>query len=51
MRTLPLNTRSVWAFLALSPNVLQSGTGSTIRLAGSRGNPQVNVTQPANVGR
>ena len=38
LKTLPLNTRSVWAFLALSPNVLQAGTGSTIRFAGSRGN-------------
>jgi hypothetical protein len=38
MKTLPLNTRSVWAFLALSPNVLQAGTGSTIRFSGSRGN-------------
>ena len=39
MKTLPLNTRSAWAFLALSPNVLQAGGGSsTIRFAGSRGN-------------
>ncbi|HUS06897.1 MAG TPA: carboxypeptidase-like regulatory domain-containing protein [Bryobacteraceae bacterium] len=39
MKTLPLNTRSAWAFLALSPNVLQSGGGSsTIRFAGSRSN-------------
>jgi hypothetical protein len=39
MKTLPLNTRSVWAFLSLSPNVLQAGGGSsTIRFSGSRGN-------------
>jgi hypothetical protein len=39
MKTLPLNTRGLWAFLALSPNVLQAGGGSsTIRFAGSRGN-------------
>lgn len=38
MKTLPLNTRGLWAFLALAPNVLQAGTGSTIRFAGSRSN-------------
>lgn len=39
MKTLPLNTRGLWAFLALSPNVLQAGGGSsTVRFAGSRGN-------------
>ncbi|MBX5497156.1 MAG: carboxypeptidase regulatory-like domain-containing protein, partial [Bryobacteraceae bacterium] len=39
LKTLPLNTRGVWAFLALSPNVLQAGGGSsTIRFAGSRTN-------------
>jgi hypothetical protein len=39
MRDLPLNTRGLWAFLALSPNVLQAGGGSsTIRFAGSRTN-------------
>jgi hypothetical protein len=38
MKSLPLNTRGIWAFIALSPNVLQSATGSTIRFAGSRGN-------------
>ncbi|MGH9630747.1 MAG: carboxypeptidase-like regulatory domain-containing protein, partial [Bryobacteraceae bacterium] len=38
MKTLPLNTRGLWAFLALSPSVLQAATGSTIRFAGSRGN-------------
>ncbi|MGH9718809.1 MAG: carboxypeptidase regulatory-like domain-containing protein [Bryobacteraceae bacterium] len=38
MKTIPLNTRSIWAFLALAPNVLQAGAGSTIRFAGSRGN-------------
>ncbi|HEU0138623.1 MAG TPA: carboxypeptidase-like regulatory domain-containing protein [Bryobacteraceae bacterium] len=38
LNTLPLNTRGLWAFLALSPNVLQAATNSTIRFAGSRGN-------------
>jgi hypothetical protein len=38
LKTLPLNTRGAWAFLALAPNVLQAGTGSTIRFAGSRTN-------------
>jgi hypothetical protein len=39
MKTLPLNTRSIWAILSLSPNVLQAGGGSsTIRFAGSRAN-------------
>lgn len=38
LKSLPLNTRGIWAFLALSPNVLQSSSGSTIRFAGSRGN-------------
>jgi hypothetical protein len=38
MKTLPLNTRGVWAFLSLAPGVLQAGTGSTIRFSGSRGN-------------
>lgn len=39
LESLPLNTRGIWAFLALSPNVLQAGGGSsTIRFAGSRSN-------------
>ena len=38
MRSIPLNTRSIWAFLSLSPGVLQSSSGSTIRFAGSRSN-------------
>jgi len=39
MKTLPLNTRSLTAFLALSPNVLSAGYGlSYRRFAGSRGN-------------
>lgn len=39
LKTLPLNTRGIWAFLALAPNVLQAGGGSsTIRFAGSRTN-------------
>lgn len=39
MKTLPLNTRSLYAFLALSPNVVSAGYGlSYRRFAGSRGN-------------
>ena len=39
LKSIPLNTRGIWAFLSLSPNVLQAGGGSsTIRFAGSRGN-------------
>ncbi|MEX2260653.1 MAG: TonB-dependent receptor [Bryobacteraceae bacterium] len=39
MKSIPLNTRGIWAFLSLSPNVLQAGAGSsTIRFAGSRSN-------------
>jgi hypothetical protein len=39
LKDIPLNARGIWAFLALSPNVLQAGANSsTIRFAGSRGN-------------
>ncbi|MEK7405127.1 MAG: carboxypeptidase-like regulatory domain-containing protein, partial [Acidobacteriota bacterium] len=38
LKSLPLNTRGIWAFLALAPNVLQAGGSSTIRFAGSRSN-------------
>jgi hypothetical protein len=39
LKSIPLNTRGIWAFLSLSPNVLQaSGGSSTIRFAGSRTN-------------
>ncbi|MBM3735227.1 MAG: carboxypeptidase regulatory-like domain-containing protein, partial [Acidobacteria bacterium] len=39
LKSIPLNTRGIWAFLALSPGVLQAGSGSsTIRFSGSRGN-------------
>jgi hypothetical protein len=39
LKTLPLNTRGMWAFLALAPTVLQAGGGSsTIRFAGSNSN-------------
>jgi len=39
LKSIPLNTRGIWAFLALSPSVLQAGSGSsTIRFAGSRTN-------------
>ncbi len=36
---LPLNTRSLWSFIGLSPGVVQAGAGSaTRRFAGSRAN-------------
>jgi len=36
IKDLPFNTRSTWALMALTPNVLQAGGGSsTIRFAGS----------------
>ncbi len=39
LKTLPLNTRGLWDFLGLSPNVLQAGGGSASRrFAGSRVN-------------
>ncbi|MBL8229903.1 MAG: carboxypeptidase regulatory-like domain-containing protein [Bryobacterales bacterium] len=39
LKSIPLNTRGIWAFLSLSPSVLQAGGGSsTIRFAGSRSN-------------
>ena len=39
LKKLPLNTRGMWAFLALAPTVLQAGGGSsTIRFAGSNSN-------------
>lgn len=39
LKTVPLNSRSIWAHLSLVPNVLQAGGGlSTIRFAGSRQN-------------
>jgi hypothetical protein len=38
LKSIPLNTRGIWAFLALSPNVLQAAGTSTIRFAGSRAN-------------
>jgi hypothetical protein len=38
LKSIPLNTRGIWAFLALSPGVLQAGTGSTNRFSGSRSN-------------
>jgi len=41
MKSLPLNTRSLSSFLALSPGVLQAGAGSsTRRFAGSRANQE-----------
>ncbi|MGH9340047.1 MAG: carboxypeptidase-like regulatory domain-containing protein, partial [Acidobacteriota bacterium] len=38
LKRLPLNTRSIYAPLALSPNVLQSASSSTLRFAGSTHN-------------
>jgi len=39
INTLPLNTRSLWNFIGLSPGVVQAGGGSsTRRFAGSRAN-------------
>ncbi|HTM47115.1 MAG TPA: carboxypeptidase-like regulatory domain-containing protein [Bryobacteraceae bacterium] len=39
LKTLPLNTRSLWNFVGLSPGVVQAGGGSsTRRFAGSRAN-------------
>jgi Carboxypeptidase regulatory-like domain/TonB dependent receptor len=36
LKTLPLNTRGVWAYLSLSPMLVQRAGGSTISFAGSR---------------
>src|SRR5499426_2301621 len=36
LKTLPLNTRGVWAYLSLSPMIVQRAGGSTISFAGSR---------------
>jgi len=38
LRDMPLNSRAIWAQLALVPNVLQASAGSTIRFSGSRSN-------------
>ncbi len=38
LKTLPLNTRGVWAFISLTPMIVQRAGGSTISFAGSRGN-------------
>ncbi len=39
LQTLPMNTRSLWDFVGLSPGVVQAGAGSsTRRFAGSRAN-------------
>jgi hypothetical protein len=39
LKTLPLNTRSLWNFIGLTPGVVQAGGGSsTRRFAGSRAN-------------
>ena len=39
LKVLPLNTRSLWNFIGLSPGVVQAGAGSsTRRFAGSRAN-------------
>jgi hypothetical protein len=39
LKTLPMNTRSLWNFVGLTPGVVQAGAGSsTRRFAGSRAN-------------
>jgi Carboxypeptidase regulatory-like domain/TonB dependent receptor-like, beta-barrel len=38
LKTLPLNTRGIWAYLSITPSILQRAGGSTISFAGSRGN-------------
>ena len=39
LKTLPMNTRSLWNFVGLTPGVVQAGNGSaTRRFAGSRAN-------------
>lgn len=38
LRDMPLNSRAIWAQLALAPSVLQASAGSTIRFSGSRTN-------------
>src|SRR5215510_5679508 len=38
LRDMPLNSRAIWAQLALAPNVLQASAGSTIRFSGIRTN-------------
>jgi TonB dependent receptor/Carboxypeptidase regulatory-like domain len=38
LKTLPLNTRGIWAFISLTPMIVQRAGGSTISFAGSRGN-------------
>jgi len=40
LKSLPLNTRALWAFLALSPGVQQQPTSSVVRFAGSRANQE-----------
>lgn len=38
LKTLPLNTRGIWAYLSLTPSIVQRAGGSTISFAGSRAN-------------
>ncbi|HZT32341.1 MAG TPA: carboxypeptidase-like regulatory domain-containing protein [Bryobacteraceae bacterium] len=40
LKSLPLNTRGLWAFLALSPGVQQQPGSSVVRFAGSRVNQE-----------
>jgi hypothetical protein len=40
LKSLPLNTRGMWAFLALSPGVQQQPGSSVVRFAGSRVNQE-----------
>src|SRR5438093_3979584 len=38
LKTLPLNTRGIWAYLSITPSIVQRAGGSAISFAGSRGN-------------
>lgn len=40
LNTLPLNTRGIWAYLALSPGVQQQPGSSVVRFGGSRANQE-----------
>ncbi|MGC8792381.1 MAG: carboxypeptidase-like regulatory domain-containing protein, partial [Bryobacteraceae bacterium] len=40
LNTLPMNTRGLWAYLALTPNVQQQPNSSVIRFGGSRVNQE-----------
>lgn len=38
LKTLPLNTRGIWAYFSVTPSIAQRAGDSTISLAASRGN-------------